>query len=132
MDANSADKRKAKENRMLVIGLLLLATFWIRVAIVRILPNDAPQDGLVYDQIARNLAERHVYSQESQPPYTPSLRRMPGYPLFLAGVYSLFGHNKTAVRIVQAVTDTATCAIIGMLAYFWEPDKRRRQSSSIA
>jgi len=57
---------------------------------------------------------------------------MPGYPLFLAGVYSLFGHDKTAVRIIQALMDTATCAMIGILAYFWEPDKRSRQSSSNA
>jgi len=57
---------------MLVIGLLLLAAFSIRVAIVRTLPNDAPQDGLIYDQTARNLVERQAYSQDSAPPYTPS------------------------------------------------------------
>jgi len=55
-----------------------------------------------------------------------------GISLFLAGVYSLFGHDKTAVRIIQALMDTATCAMIGILAYFWEPDKRSRQSSSNA
>lgn len=39
---------------MLAIGLLLLAAFSIRVALVRLLPNDAPQDGLLYDQMATN------------------------------------------------------------------------------
>jgi 4-amino-4-deoxy-L-arabinose transferase-like glycosyltransferase len=121
-----------KQKKILVIGVLLLAAFSIRVAIVRILPSDAPQDGLIYDQTARNLVERQVYSQDSGPPYAPSLRRMPGYPLLLAGVYSIFGYDKTAVRLVQALMDTATCAMIGMLAYFWEPDKRRRQASASA
>jgi 4-amino-4-deoxy-L-arabinose transferase-like glycosyltransferase len=47
-------------------------------------------------------------------------------------VYSILGHNKTAVRIIQALMDTATCAMIGMLACFWEPDKRRCQASAAA
>jgi hypothetical protein len=35
------------------------------------------------------------------------LIRLPGYPLFLAAIYSVFGHgNNTAVRVVQAVLDT--------------------------
>jgi 4-amino-4-deoxy-L-arabinose transferase-like glycosyltransferase len=115
-----------------IIGLLLLATFSIRVALVRLLPNDAPQDGPLYGQMARNLVERHIYSQDSAPPYAPSLRRMPGYPLFIAGVYSVFGYDKTAVRIIQALLDTATCAMIGMLAYLWDPEKRRRISAAAA
>src|ERR1043166_5143701 len=115
-----------------IIGLLLLATFSIRVALVRLLPNDAPQDGPLYGQMARNLVERHIYSQDSAPPYAPSLRRMRGYPLYIAGVYSVFGYEKTAVRIMQALLDTATCAMIGMLAYLWDPEKRRRISPAAA
>lgn len=120
------------KKEMLAIGLLLCTAFSIRVALVRILPNDAPQDGPLYDQMARNLVERQTYSQDSAPPYAPSLRRMPGYPLFIAGVYSIFGDRPTAVRIVQAIMDTATCAMIGMLAYLWDPDKRRRISAAAA
>ena len=123
----------SKRDRMLVYTLLLVAAFSFRVAVARILPNDAPDDGRVYDQIARNVLERHVYSHESEPPFAPSLIRMPGYPLFLAGVYSVFGHDdKTAVRIVQALTDTTTCALIALVAFLWEPDKGRKRRSSIA
>ena len=62
-----------------------------------------------------------------------SLVRLPGYPLFLAGVYSIFGHtNNGAVRIVQALIDTATCALIALLAFYWQPDETKKRASAIA
>ena len=118
-------KRNGKPNGMLVYALLLTAAFSFRVAIARLLPNDAPDDGRLYAQIARNLLEQHVYSIETEPPYAPTLIRLPGYPLFLAGVYSVFGHgDNTAVRMAQALIDTATCALIALVAFFWEPDEK--------
>ncbi|MGH9871074.1 MAG: glycosyltransferase family 39 protein [Pyrinomonadaceae bacterium] len=126
-------KRNGKRDRVLVYALLLFAAFSFRVAIARALPNDAPDDGRVYDQMARNVLERHVYSHDTEPPFAPSLIRMPGYPLFLAGVYSLSDNNgKTAARIVQALMDTATCAMIALVAFFWEPEESRKRRSSIA
>ena len=127
------DRRAGQRDKLLVYALLLFVAFSFRVAIARVLPNDAPDDGRVYDQMARNVLERHVYSHESEPPFAPSLIRMPGYPLFLAGVYSVSGHNgKTAVRIVQALMDTATCAMIAFVAFLWEPGESRKRRSSIA
>jgi len=128
-----SDKHGRKRNRLLVYALLLIAAFSFRVAVARFLPNDSPDDGKVYAQIARNLLEQHVYSHATKPPYDPSLIRLPGYPLFLAGVYSIFGHNaNTTVRIVQALIDTATCVLIALVAYYWEPDENRKRRSSIA
>ena len=122
--------RNGKRNGILVYVLLLTVAFSFRVAMARLLPNDAPDDGRVYAQIARNLLEQHVYSHESEPPYEPSLIRLPGYPLFLAGVYSVFGHDDdSAVRIVQALLDTATCALIALMAFFWEPDEKRKRAA---
>src|SRR5712691_10543801 len=112
-----------KRNGIVVYALLLTATLSFRVAVARLLPNDAPFDGKVYAQIARNVLEQHVYSNATEPPYDPSLIRLPGYPLFLTGVYSVFGHNdNTAVRVVQAIVDTVSCALIALIAFFWEPD----------
>src|SRR6185295_17737755 len=93
-----------------VYAALLVGALSFRLFIALRLPNDEPGDGRVYSQIARNVLEQHVYSHDSQPPYAPSLIRLPGYPLFLAGVYKIFGVGyNTAVRVVQAVIDTATC-----------------------
>lgn len=119
-----------------IIGytLLLVLALSFRVAVAYFLPNDDPFDGKIYAQMARNLLEQHVYSHATAPPYEPSLIRLPGYPLFLAGVYSVFGHeNNTAVRVIQAVVDTATCVLIGLIAFYWEPEAaRKHQAATIA
>jgi hypothetical protein len=96
-------------------------------------PNDAPDDGRTYAQIARNVLEQHVYSHETEAPYDPSLIRLPGYPFFLASIYSVFGHtNNGAVRFFQALIDAATCGLVALLAYYWQPDEKRKRATAIA
>ena len=115
-----------------VYALLLLVALGFRLFIALRLPNDEPDDGRVYAQIAINVLEQHVYSHENQPPYAPSLIRLPGYPLFIAGVYKLFGHgNNTAVRVVQAVIDTLTCVLIALVAFEWAVDAERKHRAAI-
>ncbi len=117
---------------LVVCALLLLVAFAFRFAVARYLPNDTPDDGKIYAQMARNVLEQHVFSHAAEPPYDPSLIRLPGYPLFLAGVYSLFGHtNNGAVRITQAVIDTTACVLIALLAYYWEPDQERKRWAAV-
>ncbi len=111
-----------------VVTILVLLTLTSRVCVAYFLANDDPGDGVVYARLARNLLEQGVYSTEAEAPFTPTLVRLPGYPLFLAGVYSIFGHeNNTAVRIIQAVFDTATCVIIALLAFLWTEDQERKR-----
>lgn len=122
-----------KRDGILIYAVLLVAAFSFRATVARVLATDEPDDGKVYSQIARNLLEQHVYSAEIEPPYVPSLIRLPGYPLFVAGAYSVFGRDDNmGVRIVQALLDTATCALIALLAFFWEPDEKLKRRSSIA
>ena len=117
---------------VLVFVILLLAALVLRVCIARFLPNDDLYDGKVYAQMARNLLEVRVYSHETAAPYAPSIIRLPGYPLFLASIYFVFGHgDNAAVRIVQALVDTATCALVALLAFYWEPDSSRKRAAAI-
>ncbi|MFS8086767.1 MAG: hypothetical protein ACMG6H_14125, partial [Acidobacteriota bacterium] len=45
----------------------------------------------------------------------------------------IFGHpNNGAVRIVQAMVDTATCALVALLAFYWQPDEKRKRMTAIA
>ena len=112
---------------LLVYVVLLLTAFSFRFYLATFLPNDEPNDGKVYAQIARNILEQRVYSHATEPPYEPSLIRLPGYPLFLASIYSLSGHsNNRAVRVVQAITDTFGCGVVGFIAYIWEADPKRK------
>src|ERR1041384_1272895 len=123
----AADKRRWAQ-----ICVLILIAFSFRLFIALRLPNDEPDDGRVYSQIARNMLEQHVYSHDSQPPYAPSLIRLPGYPLFLAGVYKIFGvGNNTAVRVVQAVIDTATCVLIALVVFEWAIEEERKRRAAL-
>jgi 4-amino-4-deoxy-L-arabinose transferase-like glycosyltransferase len=121
-----------KKRVFAVYALLFLLALSFRLFIALRLPNDQPGDGLVYAQIARNVLEQHVYSHDTQAPYAPSIIRLPGYPLFLAAVYAVFGHgNNTAVRVVQAVIDTFTCVLIVLVALQWSIDQERKHRTAM-
>jgi len=112
--------------------VVTLAALGFRLGLALRYPNDAPDDGRVYAQIARNVLNYGSYSTHNEEPHPPTLIRMPGYPLFLAGTYKIFAQdNNRAVRVIQAVIDTATCWVIALLAFAWSPaewsrEKRRR------
>jgi dolichyl-phosphate-mannose-protein mannosyltransferase len=119
-------------NKISLYAVILLIALGFRLFVALRLPNDEPDDGRVYSQIARNVLEQHVYSHDNQPPYNPSLIRLPGYPLFLVAIYSVFGHgNNTAVRVVQAVMDTATCGLIAWIVFEWAIDEERRHRAAL-
>src|ERR1700687_3133839 len=122
-----------QQRKWIVYALLLVTAFAFRFYLAHKLPNDTPGDSRAYTQMARNLLEQHVYSHDAKPPYRPSLMRLPGYSLFLAAIYSGFGHyNNGAARIVQAVLDTLTCGLVALIAYYWEPEERRKRVAAIA
>jgi hypothetical protein len=64
----------------------------------------------VYDQLAMGLVEGTGYVSELEPHFH-SLRA-PGYPIFLAAVYSTFGHHIGAVMVLHALLSALTCVLI--------------------
>jgi hypothetical protein len=79
-------------------------------------------DSLVYGDIARTWLQHGVYGFTETGPsgiaqFRPTLIRLPGYPLFLAACFRLFGvENYTAVLYVQLVADLVTCWLAAALA----------------
>jgi hypothetical protein len=68
-------------------------------------------DSEVYGTIAKNLLLHHAYALDG--PFRPTLVRLPGYPLFLAAIFSVFGIGKYApVRPIQMVVDLVSCLLI--------------------
>lgn len=105
----------------MLIALLLAATA-IRAGYG--LAAFKPNEGLVarlgddaeYDLHARNLIEgRGIVRLDGR----PTAERLPGYPLFLAGVYGVFGHSYLAARIVQAVLGGISCVLLYVLVRRW-------------
>src|ERR1700744_6229277 len=75
-------------------------------------------DTLLYADIARNWLNHGIYGRtllhpSEAPLIAPTLVRLPGYPLFLALCFALFGQqNFQAVLYLQLLIDLATCLLI--------------------
>ena len=129
------DQGMRTHSRLVLAGIVALALA-VRLVVALGLATDEPDDGRLYTRLAHNLAVEGVYSIDTHAPFHPTYIRVPGYPLFVAAVYRLFGDwNNTAVRAAQAVIDTATCALVALLAWWWAPpgwpgDRRWRAAAA--
>jgi 4-amino-4-deoxy-L-arabinose transferase-like glycosyltransferase len=74
-------------------------------------------DSRLYANIAENWLQHGVYGITNSGVVTPTLSRLPGYPAFLASVFSLFGdENFRAVLLIQVLVDIATGFLIADLS----------------
>ncbi len=76
----------------------------------------ASGDSPWYEELARNWLNYGVYGFFSNGHLHPSNVRMPGYPGFLALIYSLAGTGRNAVFVAQAFVDLATCLLAVCIA----------------
>jgi len=74
-------------------------------------------DTLLYGDLTHNMLAHHVYGFTEVPAIRSTLIRLPGYPLFLAACFVIFGTaNYLAVLWVQVAMDLGTCVLLGALA----------------
>src|SRR5205823_8039576 len=74
-------------------------------------------DTFVYGDIAKNWLNHGIYGVTDLPAIRPTLIRLPGYPGFLALMFSLFGQEHyRAVMIAQTLIDVNTCLVVAGLA----------------
>ena len=103
-----------KHPRLFLFGTLAAIAF--RLYFILKIPVVAG-DSLVYADIARNLLNHGIYGTSTATGIHTTLIRLPGYPLFLAAVFRLFGQgNFLAVMLVQAIFDIATCYLLADIA----------------
>jgi hypothetical protein len=104
--------QRARLHLLLALGLgLALRLWWIHAY---------PQidgDSLLYGDIAKNWLLHGVYGFTTQTGTRPTLIRLPGYPLFLALCFRLFGvEHYHAVLFLQAGIDLAGCVLLAGFA----------------
>ncbi len=63
-------------------------------------------DSIGYDEKALTILEKGVFFKDNQ------ISERPLYPVFLAGVYNVFGHNYWPVRIIQIFFFIFTCFLV--------------------
>lgn len=87
-----------------LLFIILLSAFVLRLALLLIETQPLRSDSLTYHNIAVSILSGD-YSHDGR---TTALV-VPGYPVFLAGIYSLFGEGQFGVRLVQSFLDVLTC-----------------------
>jgi len=74
-------------------------------------------DSFIYGDIAKNWLRHGVYGVTDGGIVTPTYIRLPGYPAFLAVVFSIFGmEHYRAVLVIQILIDLASCFLIADMA----------------
>lgn len=122
IDMKGLSSEKQADNSLLrcigwkwIFGLFLLS-LCINVVIFNIVPHRIEKDAKVYENIAINIMERQVISKQLDQPHSPTIARVPGYPVFLTIVFSLFGkENQIAVFIIQSSLSFILVLIISKL-----------------
>jgi hypothetical protein len=103
--------------KLLTIAAALLAGLVLRLWFMNHAARIAG-DTFLYGDIAKNWLTHGVYgfSRDNAAPI-PTLIRLPGYPLFMAVCFTIFGQEHYgAVLYMQVVIDLLTCLVIAALA----------------
>lgn len=94
-----------------IIILFLFAVisgfFWNQ----KIFNQPISSDQVIYDGIAGDVVTNGTFTYQGQ-----ETASEPIYPLFLAGIYKIFGHNYNIVRIIQIVLFAITVCLLFALA----------------
>jgi|GEM_PF-491916 len=96
----------------LVALLLRIIYAWFFVDVENLIHED--QEFYIY--LGQTIAKTGEFVQHTNGGNIPVTERVPGYPIFLSIIYSLFGENNMAVVLVQIIIDSLTCVVIGLLS----------------
>jgi 4-amino-4-deoxy-L-arabinose transferase-like glycosyltransferase len=104
-----------------ILAFTVLLALLLRVLYVLVAPQVDPVlrrnplhgDASGYHVLAQNLLAGEGFSWDGE---SPTSYRVPGYPLFVAAVYLLFGQSTFAVGLVQAVLGALLCLAIFLFA----------------
>lgn len=89
-------------------------------------------DTKFYNELARNLLDHGVYGLFVRGQLTSVDMRMPGYPLFLSGLYAALGRSSKAVMFFQAFIDLFTCVLTAVITGLIAPADSKMRVATIA
>jgi hypothetical protein len=94
------------------VTLALVGGAWMRLWMLKAIPQ-LTGDTLLYCNLAKNILQGRFAITDGNGVPHETLIRLPGYPLFLAACFRLFGlDNYTAVSYVQIVVELAGCLLL--------------------
>lgn len=89
-------------------------------------------DTKFYEELARNWLDHGVYGLFVNGQLMPVAQRMPGYPAFLAAIYSTFGRARIAVMLAQSGIDLVTCVLAALIAGRIAPTAKKSLAATVA
>jgi len=96
-------------------ALAALAAIALRLFFILRFPA-VTDDSRVYANIAKTWLDHGIYGITTATGIVPTYIRLPGYPAFLAAVFSVFGRDHfRAVLLIQLVVDVGTCFVVADL-----------------
>jgi hypothetical protein len=99
----------------------------LRLFFVLKLPVTDSGDSPFYIELAWNWLKKGVYGAVVEGQLMPLDTRVPGYPAFLAAIFSVAGNSSRAVMVTQAIVDLATCFVVALIAARLAPVQARRR-----
>ena len=95
---------------------VIVAGFAYRMSFL-LLPLSRDDDTVVYAELARNWFQHGAYGFSRGGAIDPTLVRLPGYPLCLGLIFSIFGSERLgAALVMQALADVAGCWLLWDIA----------------
>ena len=110
--ANPIARERLQVGAALGLGLIMRLAFITNAARIA-------GDTLLYGDIAKNWMQTGVYgfSKTDAGAVIPTLIRLPGYPIFLAACFKVFGPDcYFQVMLLQCLIDLMSCVLIADLA----------------
>lgn len=115
------DPPRIGQRRVLaLVFLVVLGAGWTALALGQETFRRSAREGLSdeYDEIAQNLLAHGVYGAHRGNPELSTVTRGPTYPLYVAGVYAIFGRGRVgAVRALDLVVHAATATLIAAILF---------------
>ena len=109
------------------VALAALAGLALRLFFVLSFPATGSGDSPFYIELAWNWLKNGVYGALVDGKLMLLDARAPGYPAFLAAIFTVAGNSSRAVMLAQVVVDLATCFLIAMIAARLAPESARRR-----
>ena len=116
----------------LEVTFAVLVAFAVRLYFILKFPFFDAGDTPIYQELAHNWLAHGIYGLRIFGHVAAVDMRTPGYPTFLAAIYSVFGESARAVMIAQAGLDVLGCVLVAAIAAVLAPKASRRRAAFAA
>lgn len=116
-------QKKLNSRDLRYLSLILALSIFTKLAASLIIqfsdPSRFHNDFESYEKPAFSLLQCHRFSISCEPSEPPEVIRTPGYPVFIAALYLLFGKHPYAIILWQILISAGTILLVFLAAKAW-------------